>query len=164
MRLGQLHIFNDDECLESQSRNLYQLQSERYQLFVEQADDGFYETNRSGSFTFFNAALCRIFDRSHEEIQHISFFDFMDSGSARSTAHSFFQMDKIDEVKWVACKIMLKDGTTRSITVSYIPMLNSCGQHIGFRGMVVRDATDTIIAREADSNSLCANQSETPTP
>ena len=56
---------------------------ERYRIFIENIDDGIYETDIYGDFTYFNDALCKIFARSREEIQGRNFGEFMDQNHLR---------------------------------------------------------------------------------
>ncbi len=72
----------EQNSLVCQPTHVYRLQQERYQLLVEQAVDGFYETDRFGTLTFFNDALCKIFGRTRPEMQDRKFWDFMDTESA----------------------------------------------------------------------------------
>jgi len=51
---------------------------ERYKAFIENIDDGVYEVDLHGNFTYFNNALCEVFGHSRKKIQGQNFSRFMD--------------------------------------------------------------------------------------
>jgi len=54
------------------------LSDERYRAFIENIDDGVYEVDLRGNFTYFNNALCTVFGFPRDEIQGQNFTKLMD--------------------------------------------------------------------------------------
>lgn len=131
-----------------QPTQLYRLQQERYQLLVEQAVDGFYETDRFGTLTFFNDALCKIFGRTRPEMQHHKFWDFMDKENARSAALNFSRIGAAEQATKVTWTIKHKNGQPHTLDVSLLPITGAKGEHSGFRGMI-HDVTNKMNAQKA---------------
>lgn len=138
----------EHNALVCQPTHVYRLQLERYRLLVEQAADGFCETDRFGTLTFFNEALCKIFGRTRPEMQHRKFWDFMDTESARSAARNFSRIGATERATKVTWAIKHKNGQTHTLDVSLRPITGARGEHSGFRGMI-HDVTHKINAQKA---------------
>lgn len=139
---------SEKDSLVCQPSRQYQLQWERYQLLVDHAVDGFYETDIFGAFTFFNNALCRIFGRNRSELENRKIWDFMDSENARYAARRFGQLGDKDRITRLTWRIKQKYGQPHTLEVSARPISDTDGRHIGFRGMV-HDVTNKIRAQKA---------------
>jgi len=68
------------------------LADERYKAFIENIEDGVYEVDLHGNFTYFNDALVHVFGFPKEEIQGQHFSKFMDPDRA-SAAFDMFKQD-----------------------------------------------------------------------
>lgn len=145
---NQRKSVSEKTSLVCQPEDLFELRKERYQLFVDQASDGFYETDILGAFTFFNDAFCRIFGRTRREMQNRNFRDFMDPENARSAARRLKQISDRDKVTQIVWNIIHKNGQMHTLEVSARPIFGADGQHVGFRGMA-RDVTNRIRAQKA---------------
>ncbi|MBW1775438.1 MAG: PAS domain S-box protein [Deltaproteobacteria bacterium] len=97
------------------------LSDERYRAFIENIDEGVYETDGHGNFTYFNSALCKVFGFPREEIQGVGY-------SKRG----------VTDLLW---EIIDKKGKTRNIELSANLIVDSLGKKIGFRG-IARDVTE----------------------
>ena len=99
-----------------------EIQQERYRVFIEDVEDGFYETNLKGDFLFFNDALCRIFGYAREDIQHRNDKDFMDQSNAAQAYERFNQIftngKGFTDIIW---EIIRKDGRRRVALPAVFP-------------------------------------------
>ncbi|MBW1780826.1 MAG: PAS domain S-box protein [Deltaproteobacteria bacterium] len=108
---------------------------------IDEAGDGFYETDTHGNFREFNASFCKVLGYSREEIQGRHFASFMDVRSARRLNEA---MNRV----WVSHRgfsnliweIKDRQGDLRIIELSAYLMKNHEGDKMGFHGMV-RDVT-----------------------
>ncbi len=125
------------------------LSDERYRVFIENINDGVYELDIYGNFTYFNDPLSKIFGYSRDEIQWHNFSKFMDKKNARTAYDAFAKI-------WVTHKgfsdliweIIDKNGRTRIIELSAYLIKNETGKKEGFRG-IARDVTAKYRTLEA---------------
>ncbi len=134
------------------------IQQERYRVFIEDVEDGFYETNLKGDFLFFNDALCRIFGYARKEIQNRNYRDFMDEANASRAYERFNQIfttgKGFTDIIW---EIIRKDGRRRMAEISAGLIVDHQGNRCGFRG-TVRDITEKhrieTALRESEQRAL----------
>ena len=117
---------------------------ERFNIFIEDIADGYYETDLKGKFTFFNKALCRIFGYTEEELQGHRFLEFMDQENAQKAFENVSRVvqtgNAVTDIVWM---IIRKDGQKRILEVSAKLITDPDRQPIGFRG-IVRDITRMV--------------------
>jgi PAS domain S-box-containing protein len=120
-----------------------------YKAFIENIDDGVYEVDLQGNFTYFNNALCQVFGFPREEIEGANFSKFMDEERARAALEIFNNIYRtgkgIVDLMW---EIIDKEGKRRSIELSAHLILTATGEKKGFRG-IARDVTQRIKAQAA---------------
>lgn len=112
---------------------------ERYRTILENIEDGYYEVDIEGRFTFFNESCRKIFGYAREELTGMSYRQFMDTNaSARliKLGGRVFRTGKPE--KSSDFEIIRKEGFKRHIEMSLSLMLDVSGKPIGFRG-IVRD-------------------------
>ena len=122
---------------------------ERYRTILETIEDGYYETDISGDFSFVNDAFCRIVDIPEDELIGTSYRQYTLPEAAEevyTTFHKVFTSGKA--TKGFGHEIVRKSGERRYIELSISLMKDSEGHRIGFRG-IVRDMTDKRHAEEA---------------
>lgn len=114
---------------------------ERYRVFIEDVADGFYETNLTGDFVFFNEAFCRIFGFGCDEMQNRNYHEFMDPKNAEIAFEHFNKIYRTGEgftdIIW---DITRKDRERRILKISAKLIFDDHRQKIGFRG-IARDIT-----------------------
>ncbi len=122
---------------------------ERYRAFIENIDDGVYELDLQGNFTYFNKALCAVFGYPEEEIRGHNFSRFMDEEHARTgfdIFHRIYRTGKgISDLLW---EIIDEGGNRRKIELSANLITDNRGEKVGFRG-IARDVTERVSAQEA---------------
>ena len=115
---------------------------EKYRTILENIEDGYYEVDLNGNFTFFNASMCRTLGYPPEEMMGMNNRQFTDRENAKKLFKTFNEIYRTGEpAKEFDWQIIRKDGTERYIEVSVSLQKNSSGKPIGFRG-ISRDITE----------------------
>lgn len=121
---------------------LRELDLERYRVFVESIEDGCFEVDLEGKFTFLNSAMCRIHGYPYEELLGISYRNF---ASPEDTKAIFKVFNSIYRTGFPArifdYSVIRKDGEIRNLEVSASLMRDPDDQPCGFRG-ILRDRTE----------------------
>jgi PAS domain S-box-containing protein len=121
---------------------------EKYRSILESIEEGYFEVDLMGNFTFMNDSTCRIVGFPRVEIMGKSYRKFMDNDTAQrifSVFNTVFKTGNPD--KGVDWELIQKNGEKRPIESSISLMRDSKGQSIGFRG-VLRDITHRKKAEE----------------
>ena len=122
---------------------------EKYRTILENIEDGYYEVDIAGNFTFFNDSICRIWGYPKEELMGMNDRQYTDQENAKKLFQAFNKVYRTGEpTKEVGWEIIRKDGTKRYIEASASLLKDSSGKPIGFRG-IIRDVTEHIQAEEA---------------
>jgi len=122
---------------------------ERYRTILENIEDGYFEVDIAGNFTFFNNSLSKILGYSKEETMGMNNRQYMDKEAAQRVFQVYRQVYTTGKpLKTFDYKIIRKDGAKRFIESGVSIISNDKGERIGFRG-VARDITDRKQAEEA---------------
>jgi PAS domain S-box-containing protein len=125
-----------------QAEETLQQSEEKYRTILENIEDGYYEVDLPGNFTFFNDPVCRLFGYSKDELMGMNNRQYMDKENAKKLYQVSNKVFKTGEpAKGFDWEIIRKDGTKRFIEASISLINNSSGQPIGYRG-IVRDITE----------------------
>ncbi len=115
---------------------------EKYQSILENIQEGYFEVDLTGRYTFFNDSLCRITGCSHEELLGANYKQFSDKENVKKVFLAFNQIYKTgepaQEINW---QFTRKDGSKRYIEASASLLKDSSGKTVGFKGMI-RDITE----------------------
>jgi len=121
---------------------------EKYRNIIENIEDGYYEVDFNGNFTFFNDSMCRILGYPQEEMMGMNNRQFTDKENAKKLFKTFNEVYRTGEpAKEFDWQIIRKDGDKRYIEVSVSLQKNSSGKPIGFRG-ISRDISERKQAEE----------------
>ena len=121
---------------------------ERYRTVLENIEDGYYEVDLPGNFTFFNDPVCQLFGYSKDELMGMNDRQVTDHENAKKLYQTFSKVYKTGKpTKGFGWEIIRKDGTKRYIEASISLIKDPTGQAIGFRG-IVRDVTERKRAEE----------------
>ena len=119
---------------------------EKYRTILENIEDGYYEVDLSGSFTFFNDSMRKTLGYSSEELMRMNYRQFTDKENARKLFQTFNKVFNAGEpTKEFDWQLIRKDGTRRYIEVSVSLIKDTSGNPTGFRG-ISRDITERKIA------------------
>jgi PAS domain S-box-containing protein len=114
----------------------------RYREILEDIEDGYYEVDLRGNFTFFNHAMCKILGYLPADMTGLNNRSFMDEKTARRVFRAFNQVyltgehDKASD--W---ELIRKDGSRCFVETSVSLLRDDRGQPVGFRG-IARNVTD----------------------
>ncbi|HPD55867.1 MAG TPA: PAS domain S-box protein [Smithellaceae bacterium] len=121
---------------------------ERYRSIVEQMEDGYFETDLRGYFTFVNEAECRNLGYRADELIGMSHRQITDEKNAKALFHLFNSVYRTGKpVKAHASEVIKKDGTIAYNEISVALVKDAQGQPIGFRG-ISRDVTERLMREE----------------
>jgi PAS domain S-box-containing protein len=129
---------------------------QKYRTIIENIEDGYYEVDLAGNYTFFNDAMTRIIGYTRDEMMGMNNRKYMDEYNAKQVFDVFNKVYLTGlAAKALDWKLVAKDGSTRFIEVSVTLKRDLASQPIGFMG-IARDITDrrqymqTLEAREKE--------------
>jgi PAS domain S-box-containing protein len=125
---------------ETAQKNLRESE-EKYRTILYSLEEGYFEVDLNGNFTFFNDAFAKWSGYSKEELMGMNNQRYMDEENAKKVYQVFNEVYRTGEpanaFDW---EIILKDGSRRWVETSVSLVRDSGGQPIGFRG-IARDVT-----------------------
>jgi PAS domain S-box-containing protein len=122
---------------------------ERYRNILANIEDGYFEVDLAGNFTFFNESLCKQLGYSKEEMIGMNNRLYMDKETSKDIYRVFNRVYTTKEpYKAYNWKVTRKDGAKRVHEGSISLMKDAKGEPIGFRG-INRDITERIQVEDA---------------
>jgi len=122
---------------------------ERYRTILENIEEGYFEIDLAGNFTFFNDAVCRFLGYPREELMGMNNRHYTDKEEFKKVFQAYNKVYKTGEPnKEFGQQVTVKDGTKRYIEGSIYLQKDSSGKPRGFRG-IVRDITERKQAEDA---------------
>ncbi|MFO8112297.1 MAG: PAS domain S-box protein [Desulfosalsimonadaceae bacterium] len=121
---------------------------EKYRAIIDNIEEGYYEVDTAGDFTFFNEQICVIAGCAHHEIEGVNYRAYTTPADAKRLLRTFrriFQTEK--PVKAFDLQICRPDGEIRHVEISASLISDPSGGAAGFRG-IMRDITDRKKAEE----------------
>ena len=118
------------------------LSEEKYRSIIENIEEGYFELDLKGNFNFFNNSLCKITGYTYEELKHTNYQKYSNQRTSENMFKLFNQVFRTKQPVSVAdFEIIVQDGRTLQIDLSAAPIMDDCGQVIGFRGLL-RDVSE----------------------
>ena len=115
---------------------------ERYRTILEEIEEGYYEVDLEGNFTFANDAACCQFGYSREELMGMNYRVYVPKDDVKNVYKTWNKVYRTGEpVKSFPFASIKKDGTHIYLENSITPLRNKDGRIIGFRS-VSRDITE----------------------
>jgi diguanylate cyclase (GGDEF)-like protein/PAS domain S-box-containing protein len=122
---------------------------EKYRTILQNIEEGYYEVDLAGNFTFINDSMCRIHGYPKEELMEMNDQQYTNKETAKRLFQAFNQVYRTGEPGRVFdWEITRRDGGKRCIEGSISLRKDASGKPIGFRG-IVRDVTERKRAEEA---------------
>ena len=122
---------------------------EKYRTILESIEDGYFEVDISGGFTFFNDSTCKIFGYPKDELMGMNNRQYTDEENAKKIYQTFnkvYRTGKADRgFDW---EIIRGNGSRRHVETSVSLRKDAEGKPTGFRG-IIRDVTERILAEKA---------------
>jgi PAS domain S-box-containing protein len=115
---------------------------EKYRTILDNIEDGYFETDLKGNFTFINPAVERILGYSAEKLLGMNNREYMDEKNAQKVYETFKKVYETgDPKKGFDWKLITKNGDRIFVEASFNLRKDAEGEPIGFRG-IVRDITN----------------------
>ncbi len=125
------------------------IREERYRAILNGIDEGYYEVDLEGCFTFCNTAMCRMLGYSLSEMPGMHYRAYMDGEGAKRVFQVFNRVFRTGETeRAVDYELIRKDGSRVPIEVSVSLLRSRDGRPAGFRGFS-RDITARKRSEEA---------------
>ncbi len=122
---------------------------EKYRTILENIEEGYYEVDLAGNFTFFNESIQKILGYDRNELQGMNNRQYTNKENAKKLYQAFNKVyttgRPTKEFDW---KIIRKDRSERYVEASVSLLKDPDGEPMGFRG-IVRDITERKEAEEA---------------
>ena len=110
--------------------------SEKYRKILQGMQEGYYETDLGGSFTFVNESLCRITEMSSEEILGLNFRSYTSKATSRRVFNAFRETYQTGIPMRIEYEIILASGKKKVIDNSASLLRDQKGNPVGFCGIV----------------------------
>jgi len=115
---------------------------ERYRTILAAIEEGYYEVDLAGSFTFVNNATCRQLGYSKEELIGMNYLAYIPKEEAKGIYKAWNKVYRTGKpLKSFPFTCIRKDGTQVFLESSVSPLRNNEGRIIGFRS-ISRDVTE----------------------
>ena len=122
--------------------SLLRQSEERYRSIIEEMEDGYFEVDFTGTFTFVNPAQCRQLGYSYEELIGMGFQQYTDEENGRILYDMFVQVYETGQaITAHDLEVIRKDGSRACHEISGYLMYDAEGRPSGFRG-IARDVTE----------------------
>ena len=117
---------------------------EKYRTILESIEQGYYEVDIAGNFTFFNDSMCKILGYSKDELMDMNSRQYTDNETAKKVYEVFNRVYTTGRPNKIFDEeIIRKDGTKRHVEASVSLMKDSEDRRTGFRG-IMQDITERI--------------------
>ena len=115
---------------------------EKYRTILENIEEGYYEVDIAGNFTFFNDSICKMLGYTNDEVMGMNSRQYTEKEDAQRLYQTFNRVYETGKsTKIFDWKIIRKDTTKGYVEASVSLMKDSEGNPTGFRG-IVRDITE----------------------
>jgi diguanylate cyclase (GGDEF)-like protein/PAS domain S-box-containing protein len=122
---------------------------EKYRTILEEIEEGYYETDLAGNYTFFNDVICKKLGYSRKELTGMNFQVHTDPEDVKKISEAYYEIYRTGKpLKWFPPPQIRKDGARIFAEDSVSLLKNERGEVIGFRG-VSRDLTERVRMEEA---------------
>ncbi|MBW2651343.1 MAG: PAS domain S-box protein, partial [Deltaproteobacteria bacterium] len=136
-----LHTVWRDITERKQAEEALRKSEERFRTIIESMEDGYYEVDLAGKFTFFNEAMRGVLGFSADELMGMSDLEYTSPETAKKIYKTFNKTYRTGiPANLEDYEVIRRDGSIRTIEFKAALMRDEKGQPAGFRG-VVRDVT-----------------------
>jgi len=131
-----------------QAEEALQASEEKYRTILNSIEEGYYEVDLAGNFTFFNESLAKNLGYSKEELLGMNNRQYMDGETSQLVFEAFNDVYRSGKPKTAfEWELIGKDRTIRFVECSVSLMRNAKGEPFGFYG-IARDVTERKQAQE----------------
>jgi two-component system cell cycle sensor histidine kinase/response regulator CckA len=142
LETGENLMACEDITERKRAEEALRVSEEKYRTILENIEEGYYEVDTTGHFTFFNDSVCRLLGYFKEELIGMNDRQYSDEENARKLYQTFNKVYRTGEpARGFDWEIIRKDGTKRFVEASVSLLKDSEGKPCGFRG-IARDITE----------------------
>lgn len=121
---------------------------EAYYSIINSIQDGYFETDLAGNFTYVNSASSEIYGYPRDEIIGLNYREYTDPANAQKALQAFNRIYRSGKPgKLFNYEVIRKDGSRRQVELSSSLIVDPSGRPAGFRG-TTRDVTDRKLMEE----------------
>ncbi|KAF0158522.1 MAG: Diguanylate cyclase/phosphodiesterase with pas/pac sensor(S) [Syntrophaceae bacterium] len=146
------HRIQELERAESEHKHVEEAlreSEEKYRNILESIQEGYFELDLAGNYTFVNEANCRFLGYTKEELVGMNYRQHTDEETAKKLYQPYYELYRTGKsIETLEVESFRKDGIKVIYETSVSLIRDSEGKPIGFRG-VSRDITDRKQATEA---------------
>ncbi len=113
------------------------MDTDRFASIIENMQEGYYEIDLEGTFTFVNNTLCRIAKLPREELIGLNFREYVSEDTAKMLFETFNKIYRTGEPGNVEYEITRRDGSKAIIFNSASLLKDKTGRRIGFYGLTI---------------------------
>jgi len=122
---------------------------ERYRTIVEEMEEGYYETDLAGNYTFFNDVMCEEMGYTKEELMGMNYRVYIPEEDVKSVYKVYNEVYRTGKPRrWYPMVNIKKDGTRMFVEDSIFALRSATGEVVGFKG-ISRDITERKRSDEA---------------
>jgi len=130
-----------DIARQKETADALRASEEKYRNILENIEEGYFEVDLAGNFTFFNDSICAMSGYARSEVLGMNNRAYTSSATAKRMFSVFSEIHRTGRPATILdYEIIRKDGTTKILELSASLMRDAGGQAVGFRGLV-RDVT-----------------------
>ncbi|HNY49517.1 MAG TPA: PAS domain S-box protein [Smithella sp.] len=127
---------------------------ERYRTILEDIQEGYFEVDLKGNFTFFNDTVCRALGYSRDELMGMNNQQYIAPEELKKVFDAYHRIYTTGESnKELAWQITGKDGTKKYIEGFVSLLKDASGKPTGFRG-ITHEITERKLAEEKLQQTL----------
>ncbi|MFH1487555.1 MAG: ATP-binding protein [Pseudomonadota bacterium] len=131
--------------LPEQIQRILRETEDKYRSFFESIEQGYYEVDLYGNFTFLNNFVSEMLGYSKDALLGTNYRKYTEKGAVAKVFLAFHEVYSLENPKiGIVIEIIRKDGVKRQIGLSVGLMKDSRGRRTGFRG-IARDITERRI-------------------
>ena len=114
---------------------------QKYRTILESIEDGYFEVDIAGNFTFFNDAMCRMLSYPKDELMGMNNREYSDKESSEAVYRVFNEVYRTENpARSLDWELITKEGIKKYVEAKVSLVKDSGGRAIGFRG-IARDIT-----------------------
>ncbi|MGD0169360.1 MAG: PAS domain S-box protein [Smithella sp.] len=141
-------ISHNTADMDKMTQEMLRQSEEKYRSILENIEEGYFEVDLTGKFTFINDAVCRTTGYTKDELIGMDNRQYTAKEDLKEVFQAYNKVYTTGEpIKEICWQIISKNGSKRYIAGSISLIKNLSGKPTGFRG-IFRDTTERKLAEE----------------